>query len=450
MFMRRLLALAAALGCAVPALAAGPTPPSLSTPFINENVRVLAAHEGIIYVGGSFTEAGGLPREGLAAFDPQTGEVDPFWNPRLEYVPPFFAATVLDIAIAQNRVYVAGFFETANAGFNPTTRQRIAAFELANGSNVGVVDPDWAPVLSGGSLGVPRAYSLAASRDETVIYLGGSYNTITTASGSALRGNLAALDSITGQVDPAWNPDLLIYILPLGDLTQVTELTTANGKVFAGGTFKEANAGSSPVAVYGSAAFGEADGSDTGALHAQWQPGLNDSIRAFAYDEETRLLYGVGLFASYKIGASDPVPLGGLGAFDPEEGKPFPGWNPDLADDDKPASLFAVAVGHGRVFAGGGFNRVNVSYGAIPRTSLAAFFPPTQNQPLGLVDRGFAPLLANGGEKAFVTAILPFGKGVIVGGNFLEVDGEPVENLAYIEVPPLVGPMAGASGLMAR
>lgn len=108
-YLARVDAVTGALDAAFdPALAADPE----SEP----GVGALAVSSGRVYAAGGFSEAGGQPRVGLAAFDAATGALDP-WAPE----PSAAAASVSE---AGGRLWAGGSFATV-AG---ATRRGLAAF----------------------------------------------------------------------------------------------------------------------------------------------------------------------------------------------------------------------------------------------------------------------------------------------------------------------------------
>lgn len=72
---------------------------SLSNPVI----EAFEVHDGVVYVGGTFTNLGGQPRNGLAALDQITGAANA-WNPN--------ASPVHALAILGGRIYAGGAFTT--------------------------------------------------------------------------------------------------------------------------------------------------------------------------------------------------------------------------------------------------------------------------------------------------------------------------------------------------
>ena len=89
-------------------------------------VRVLTVDSGVIYAGGEFSYAGGgagtTERDRLAAFD-TAGDLLP-WNPGA-------SGNVYALTVDNGVVYVGGQFSRAGGGTGTTERDRLAAFDTA-------------------------------------------------------------------------------------------------------------------------------------------------------------------------------------------------------------------------------------------------------------------------------------------------------------------------------
>src|SRR5690606_20537935 len=87
----------------------------------NAQVRALVAAGDLIYAGGSFTSANGEARATLAAFDAATGELDMEWQART------FGGGVQALTVFGNTLYAGGGFSNAGssqslAALQPRTR----------------------------------------------------------------------------------------------------------------------------------------------------------------------------------------------------------------------------------------------------------------------------------------------------------------------------------------
>ncbi|MCS7084604.1 MAG: hypothetical protein NZ534_00830, partial [Bacteroidia bacterium] len=155
-------------------------------PVANGNVNAAVVIGNIAYVGGAFTQFGGLPRNRLAAVDLNTGQVTS-WNPGANNV-------VLAMATDGVNIYVAGQF----TGLGGNIRRRVGAVTPA-----GVVtsfDPDANSIV--------RAIAIAGSK----AYIGGDFTDVGAATGKI---RLAAVDKTTGAVDMAFtaNPNNVVRAL---------------------------------------------------------------------------------------------------------------------------------------------------------------------------------------------------------------------------------------------
>jgi hypothetical protein len=154
-------------------------------PNPNGRISSIQIYNGKVYVCGSFSQIAGESRNYLVRFDAQTGDLDG-WNPNVNGV-------VVSMVISNGKLYVGGSFTRVGND----TRNNLASFDLTSGALI-----SWAPSASGiqsGFLGA-RIYALADGKDGK-LYVGGSFGYINNTS----RINLAAVDAISGELDP-WNP----------------------------------------------------------------------------------------------------------------------------------------------------------------------------------------------------------------------------------------------------
>lgn len=156
----------------------------------NNGVLAIAVNGSKVYVGGDFELIAGTARGHIAALDATTGVLDAAWIANTDT-----NNTVNTIAVSNDRVYAGGSFSIVNGA---TSRNHIAAFELAGGSNTGAVDA-WNPNADHG-------VNVIAFGGSTV-YVGGEFSNI----GGENRNRLAALNIANGTNVAAatvWDPDL--------------------------------------------------------------------------------------------------------------------------------------------------------------------------------------------------------------------------------------------------
>ncbi|MEM7657812.1 MAG: delta-60 repeat domain-containing protein [Bacteroidota bacterium] len=233
---------------------------------LNDFINTMEIDEknGDIYLGGSFDEVGGLPRENLAKVDVNTGLVDSAWqadggflmfdlawDPREEqlYVAGNFTEIggqprnylarlnadgsvdswnpspndqVRDLAWNDTMMFAAGSF-TSIAGVN---RDGLAAIQVNGQAS------DWNPEITGlfGLSAGVSAIEVSADR----IYLGGNFRQINGAS----RDRLAAFDRTTGELLPWRVPvDSSLISTNIG----INQIRLRDENLFVSGLFSEIN-----------------------------------------------------------------------------------------------------------------------------------------------------------------------------------------------------------------
>lgn len=139
------------------------------------SVLALAPWNDRLYVGGSFRGIAGISQTNFAEFDLNSGSLTG-WNPD---VRPFVQA----LAVNGDTLYVGGLFSFVSG----QTHRRIAAFDLPSQSLL-----PWDPGITNGS-----SVATIATSGNTV-YIGGRFNVIN----GNNRTNFAALDATTAEVLP--------------------------------------------------------------------------------------------------------------------------------------------------------------------------------------------------------------------------------------------------------
>lgn len=240
-------------------------------PSANGEVNALLFDTGVIYFAGSFSEAGALPRQNLAAAD-----VDGLlqsWNPGSN-------GTVSALLVDAGVLYAGGSFTAAGGGTADTARLNLAAFDAG-----GALLP-WNPGADG------NVASLTALNGD--IYAGGAFLNAGGGSANTGRAYLAAFDSAGNLL--GWNP---------GANGAVTSLS-ADTAIYAGGAFSEVGAATSRQGI---AAF-----DDAGQVLG-WNPGAVLDVRSIL--AASGLVFVGGAFD--RVGsASDPGddPRAGLAVID--------------------------------------------------------------------------------------------------------------------------------------
>jgi trimeric autotransporter adhesin len=186
-------------------------------PLANGPVETLAVSGNTVYAGGLFNSVGGVLRNNLAALDTTTGTAVSTWNPGADDI-------VYALATSGTTIYAGGAF-THIGTTTSTIRNNLAAL------NTSGTLQSWNPNLNNtGGTGNSVASTLVISG--TTIYVGGTFTHVGGPAGT-VRNNLAALN--TNGTPQSWNPNLNNTG---GTGAPVARTLVVNGTtVYAGGTF---------------------------------------------------------------------------------------------------------------------------------------------------------------------------------------------------------------------
>jgi hypothetical protein len=329
------------------------------------------------FIGGTFTNLGGLPRNGLAHVF-SDGTVDSVWNPAPELTRELAgtATPARAILLWRNQVYVAGSF-TGIGGFAYTN---LAALDAVTGEAL-----DWAPNPNG------RLSTMAIDGD--TLYVAGSFRRLANQD----RDGLAAFDLQTGNLTSwnPWNPSLPV----------VNAIAVSGGNVYVAGSFTNIGGHSRSNLAALSAVTGVA---------TEWNPAPNGPLNVVAVSGPT--VYAGGRFTH--IGG---MARNFLAALDANTGLATP-WNPDIGG----AVIWALQVTTNAVYIAGGFQGVNGAF----RRNLAAVDAltgqvlPWNPNPIA------AGTISNPGD---VTSLAVQGSKIFVGGNFLGISPVPRANVAALD-----------------
>jgi hypothetical protein len=210
-----LLAAGMAMTDGAQALEIGPSPTINQVPddtwMTNGRVFSIIRSGNYIYVGGRFTRvssevSGGqsFAATNLARFDAETGVGDPSWTPDVTKAAEDPAVTtgmergVYALAASNGKIWVGGKFGAVNG----VPRRNLAAVSPDTGAVDATIDP-----VVGKEPNMVRAMIASTQK----VYIGGSFGAV---DGKG-RGNLAAIDPVSGNVDLAWKPraDRLVWSL---------------------------------------------------------------------------------------------------------------------------------------------------------------------------------------------------------------------------------------------
>jgi hypothetical protein len=229
-----------AMTSAAPTLPTPVTAGALPTPQTNGIVWAVTIVGNTVYVGGRFTEArpagaapgtNEVPRSNLLAFDLTTGALLP-WAPVVSGTPytsstspgPFCQAdgsqwlcdSVFRIKASPDgsEIYVGGDFDHISGQY----RSRIAEFDTATGN----LNQTFAPVVDSRVRGI--------SVTSNAVYIGGGFASVN----GVARTRLAAVDPTTGATLP-WAPTAD------GEVFSVLAAPNQGNKVLVGGNFNNVN-----------------------------------------------------------------------------------------------------------------------------------------------------------------------------------------------------------------
>jgi len=329
-------------------------------PGVTGFVSCLRAVGDTVLAAGYFTQIGGAPRQNIAALDAITG-VPTAWAPAVN-------GSSADMLIADGTVYLAGAF--TQVGGQP--RLCFAQVDLATGEPTG-----WAPQITSGGSGK------ALARSGDTIYLGGTFKRIN----GQDRFNLAAVDAVTGALT-SWAP---------GANNQVSCIGTIGDRVFAAGSFTSTGG----VARAGLAALDLTTGAAT-----DWAPytPLYSTINALAVNGD--IVHIGGDFDSLAH-----APRRNIGAVDGATGAATP-WAPEAN-----SVVQRLALHGDRLYAGGVFD----SIGGQAQAHVAALNLTTGES------AGWSPVV-NDPVRAFAFV----GDTVFIGGSFTTVNGDAHRRLAAV------------------
>ena len=299
-------------------LADGTVDPAWSPQVLSGPVWSMALRGTTLYIGGSFFEVNGQPRNNAAAIDATTGQLLT-WNPSPD-------AEVRAIATDSSAVYLGGSFTSLGG----TTRNRIAAVDPSTGAPL-----TWNPNSNG------AVYTLAVSG--SLVYAGGAFTSI----GGQGRNRLAALDAYSTSSDAAtsWNPDLNGTVLSLA----------INGStIYSGGAFTAVNGNASTRNR--AAAFDV-----TTATATSWNPNANEPVTSILPTASG--IYIGGEFSN--VGGSLRI---SLALVDPTTGV-VQAWDAGIRSVVGGTTVLALLADGPDLFVGGRYTHIN----ATPRNYAAAF-----------------------------------------------------------------------------
>lgn len=381
----------------------------------NPNGTVFDIQElGQTYVCGSFTVAGGLPRNRIAAFSPTTGAVTS-WDPNADDAVDalVFASSYVVLGgkfkhvggLACNRIARIDATTGAPAAFGPGMNEEVKTVSIDNSGarlyaggefsgltgvarqNLAAIDVTTGNILpfAPDPNAAVRVLQLATYGSELyTVYAGGDFTSI----GGQPRGRLAALDAYTG-APSSWDPQV--------NSGSVLALSIQDTTAFFGGTFS---------GTHGSG-FPYADVVDlrTGGIIG-WIIDVDAPVLSMAVSGG--LVYMGGLFTMCQGQARNHIASVGrsvnafLGIFDPNAN----------------GTVRTLIADGGSIVAGGDFTTI----GGQPRNRIARV------SGLGTADPSFDPN-ANG----IVRCLARSGTETLAAGDFTTIGGQARSRLASLD-----------------
>lgn len=205
---------------------------------------------------------------------------------------------VQDFAQIGNTVYVGGNFryvQRNSAGLDRVDQPYVAGFDVNTGEWVST----FRPALNG------QVKSLAVLPNGKLV-IGGEFTTV---NGAAAIG-IAALDPVSGAIDPAWRLQLENRLT--GAVVQVRGLSVNNDWLYLGGAFTHVSGGTRTSPVYARA--GARVRVTDATPDAGWNPAFNGTVAAIDTAANGERLYAAGYFSSsngaaaYRAAAVQTVP----------------------------------------------------------------------------------------------------------------------------------------------
>ncbi|CAN5328371.1 hypothetical protein BH10ACI3_BH10ACI3_20970 [soil metagenome] len=354
-------------------------------PNANDLVYAIAAQSnGMLLVGGNFTNIGGQPRNRLARIDPITGLADS-WDPNVT------GGAVFKVVVQPNgKILIGGSFDTVLG----TSRNGIARFNT-DGTLDAAFDPN--STASGFAASVNSIEVLS----DTKVLVGGAFSVI----GGQLRQRIARLDGTTGAADSfdagAVNGGVLSIAVQ------------SDGNFVVAGHFTIIGGQSRIHLARLNATTGAADPFD---------PNPDGQVYAIRLQPDGKILAG-GQFSA--IGGQTRR---GIARIDPATGL-VDSWDPNVTS----GVVWSIAVqSDGRVFAGGDFTAI----GGQSRKFIARLDAAT-----GAVD-SFNAGTVSGGKNGIQTVVTQSGGNLLVGGDFTGIGGQSRHGIARLfstSTPPPPG-----------
>jgi len=337
-----------------------------------ETVSAIAVSGSTVYAGGQFETIDGQSRNNIAALDASTGLLTD-WNPDAN-------RSVETLSVSGSTVYAGGYF--SNIGGQ--NRNRIAALDAITGNAT-----TWDPNATGN---FNRVSALVVSG--STVYAGGRFTNI----GGQARNNIAALDAATGNAT-AWDPNSSFT---------VRAIAVSGSTVYAGGRFTSIG-GQTRNRI---AALDAATG-----LATAWDPNATTALFLGSSDVNALAVSGSTVYAGGKFTRIGGQTRNRIAALDAATGNAT-AWDPNAN-----SWVFSLAVSESTVYVGGFFN----SIGGQTRNGIAAMDAATGNA------SAWNPNASGGFPNSIVFALAVSGSTVYAGGKFTSIGGQNRNRIAALD-----------------
>jgi N-acetylneuraminic acid mutarotase len=341
-------------------------------------VNALAVVGNEVFVGGSFTEAGGVSANGVARFNTQTNT----WSSLGTGSSNGVNNVVYALAVVGNEVFVGGDFTSAGGVF----ANRVARFNTQTNT--------WSSLGTGSSNGVNNVvYALAVVGNE--VFVGGDF----TSAGGVSANRVARFNTQTN----TWSSLGTGSSNGVGGVV-VYALAVVGNEVFVGGYFTSAGGVSANYVARFNTQTNTWSSLGTGSSN-----GVEGRVSALAV-VGNEVVVGGGFNSAGGVSANS------VARFNTQTNT-WSSLGTGSSNGVNGLGVFALAVVGNEVVVGGGFT----SAGGVSANSVARF--NTQTNTWSSLGTGSSNGVSGVGGFASVTALAVVGNEVVVGGNFTSAGG---------------------------
>jgi hypothetical protein len=309
------------------------------------NVRSVAAANGKVYFGGTFTSVNAASRSNVAAVDAATGALDTRLAPTISFADGT-VPVVQAVLASDSRLYVGGNFNTVNG--QAGNRARLAAFNLSTGA----LDAAWKPRST------QIVFDLAFAPDKATVFVGGRFSNLTGSNGlTEARKTIARVNAATGDLDP--------WAVPDGSIPETQQAThvllPTPTRLYAG----LGDAGSNYATAL------SLDNGNTGTM--LWRYNTVGDVQSLALSPDNKRLFFGGHFGLVQLEQQvcGGQYLRGLGSLNPDTGRIYCDWLPQVEpyrnNGGGPWSM--TITDSSKLWVGGNFTGIS----GVPQSNIARF-----------------------------------------------------------------------------